>query len=487
VRFLDPPTRQFSPRVIQAVALIGVASSSFTITVLSAALPDIADDLGSTTSTVTWVIAGPLLAFAVFTPMAGKLGDLHGHRRMYLLGFTAAAVMSFATAAAPNAAWLIGARIVAQAFSSSTGPSALALMMKAFPDHQRTSVAGTWSAVLAASPAVGVVVGGPLIDATSWRALFIIQGIGMAIAVLAAWRVLPETERRHDLSFDVFGGFFLAIGIAAILIPLNRAPSLGWDHPVVFGGLLMAPLFLTSFVRWERRVAHPLIELSVLRERNVALPLVSQLFLNGPYMAGLVLTSLMLGAVFDYNTTAISLLILPRPLMFAAGAWLAGSLVDRFGGRTIVATGCSAVALGLTLVGLGAVNQWVGFVIAGVALAGTGSGIARPPIIAALTDAVGDRDLGVGTGMLNMTGQIGAAAGISLLSALVTEGSSPQRFLMVFVIAAGIAVVAIATAGTIRFSATLPRTVPPPMPTAPYSATVNLRRDRTRSGADQLQ
>ena len=96
--FLDPPARQFSPRVIQVVALIGVASSSFTITVLSAALPDIARDLDSSTSTITWVIAGPLLAFAVFTPMAGKLGDLYGHRRMYLIGFTAAALMSFVTA-----------------------------------------------------------------------------------------------------------------------------------------------------------------------------------------------------------------------------------------------------------------------------------------------------------------------------------------------------------------------------------------------------
>ena len=94
------------------MALIGVAASSFTITVLSAALPDIADDLGSSTSTIIWVIAGPLLAFAVFILMAGKLGDLYGHRRMYLVGFTAAAIGSFVTALSPNAGFLIGARIV---------------------------------------------------------------------------------------------------------------------------------------------------------------------------------------------------------------------------------------------------------------------------------------------------------------------------------------------------------------------------------------
>jgi MFS family permease len=473
--FLDPPDRQYSPRVIQVVALIGVAASSFTITVLSAALPDIADDLGSSTGTITWVIAGPLLAFAVFTPMAGKLGDLYGHRRMYLVGFSAAAIGSFVTALSPNAGFLIAARIVTQAFSSSTGPSALAIMMKAFPDDERTPVAGVWSAVLAASPALGVVIGGPLIDATSWRTLFVIQGIGMLVAVVASTRVLPESERRHDLTFDLLGGLFLAVGIAAVLIPLNRAGSLGWDHPVIWGGLLLAPVAFALFVWWERRTAHPLIELPVLAERNVSLPVVSQLFLNGPYMAGLVITSLMLGAdsTFAYSTTAISLLILPRPIMFAVGAWLADRLVTRIGGRIVVVFGCLGIALGLASIGIGAVQGWLAFVILGVALAGTGSGVARPPIIAALTEAVGERDMGVGTGMLNMTGQIGAAAGISLLSALVTENSSPERFLLVFTIAAVVAVIAIATAGAIRFPDAPSAGAPTPSPTSPYSATVN--------------
>ena len=146
---LAPPNdRTFSPRVVQVVALTGVACSSFTITVLSAALATIADDLDSSVSVVTWVIAGPLLAFAVFTPMAGKLGDLHGHRRMYLIGFAGAAVFSLLTAVASSAAMLIALRVAAQGFAASTGPSALAIMMSVFSEERRTRVAGTWSAVL---------------------------------------------------------------------------------------------------------------------------------------------------------------------------------------------------------------------------------------------------------------------------------------------------------------------------------------------------
>ncbi|MEZ5168223.1 MAG: MFS transporter [Acidimicrobiales bacterium] len=143
-------------------------------------------------------------------------------------------------------------------------------------------------------------------------------------------------------------------------------------------------------------------------------------------MAGLVLTALMLGAVFDYGTTAISLLILPRPIAFAVGAWLAGSLVARFGGRAIVVLGCLAISGGLALIGVGAAATSVATVMAGVVVAGAGSGLVRPPIIAALTETVGDRDLGVGTGMLNMTSQIGAAAGISLLSGLVSRRRRPS-------------------------------------------------------------
>ncbi len=469
-------TPRFSARTVQVVALIGVASTSFPITVLSAALPDIAKDLNTTNSTITWVIAAPLLAFAVFTPMAGKLGDLHGHRRMYLLGFSAASVLSVGTAFAPNVGTLIAMRVVAQSAAASTGPSALAIMMSVFPDEKRTSVAGTWSAVLAASPAVGVVLGGPLIDLTSWRILFLIQGLGSAAAVVFAMRVLPTTERRSGITFDLKGGLILAASVGAILVSINRAAVLGWDNPLLAIAIVLGTLGLGLFVFVERRVEHPLVATSVLRERNVSMPLLSQIFINGPYMAGLVLTSLMLGTVFEFDTTQISLMILPRPIAFAAGAWLAGWSVLKFGGRTVVITGTSMIAVALFIIGRGAVDHSIWMVLLGAGMAGTGSGIARPAIIAALTSAVGDRDMGVGTGMLNMTGQIGAAAGISILSGLITNNSDAHRFYIILTMAAGVAVLGVVTAGAIMFTRETRTTPPMPLPASPYSASISARR-----------
>ncbi len=465
--------RTYSPRTVQWVALVGVASSSFTITVLSAALAEIADDLGSTVAVVTWVIAAPLLAFAVFTPMAGKLGDIYGHRRMYLIGFTGAAIMSFVTAGAWSAGTLIGARVLAQAFSASTGPSALAIIMSVYPEDRRTHIAGTWGAVTSASPAIGVVAGGPLIDLTSWRILFVIQGIGMLTAVLLASRALPTTQERRHHSFDLVGGILLAVGFGSLLAAINRAADVGWGHPLVVAGLLVSPLALVGFALYERRVEHPLVSLALVRQNTVWRALASQIFINGPYMAGLILTAVMLSSVFDFSTSQISLMILPRPLSFALASANAGRLVERFGGRVTVVLGTLSIAVGLAAVGFGAYRHSVPIVLIGVGMAGAGNGVCRPPIIAALTKAMGDSEIGVGTGLLNMFGQLGAAAGISILASLVTVDSTDSQFLGVLLLASALALIAAAVAGSIRYIdvTSAPRTAP--SPTAPYSAVVH--------------
>ncbi len=479
---LDQPTRtrRHSPRTVQVVALIGAASSSFSFTVLSAALAEIAVDLDSSVSTITWVIAAPMLAFAVFTPMAGKLGDVYGHRRMYLIGFTGAAVFSFATASAWSAPALIAFRVIGQGFSSSTGPSALAIIMSVYPEDRRTHVIGVWSAVMSASPAFGVVIGGPLIDLTSWRILFVLQGIGMTVAVLASWFVLPATERRHDLRFDLPGALFLAIGIAPLLIAVNRAAAAGWTHPLVILGLLISPVGIAAFAWWERRTPHPLFELAALRERNIGLPLATQLFSNGPYMAALVLTAVMLASLFDLDTTAVSLMILPRPVCFSIGSANSGRLVDRFGGRAVVALGMGCVTFGITLIGFGALWDSLLLVGVGVALTGGGSGMSRPPVVAALTTAMGSRDLGVGTGMRYGAAQVGAAAGISVLAAQVGTDSGATRYFMVLLATAACAGAGLAVASSIRFAVATRPTPTAAAPGAPFSSVLHPRATRPR-------
>ena len=136
-------------RLVLITALFGAAAGSYPVTVLSASLPRIADDLGAADSTITWVIAAPLLAFAVVTPIIGKVGDLYGHRRTYLVSFSIGAVLAFATAFAWDTTSLIVLRTIAQAAKAASGPSAMAMILSVYPQRERTRALGIWAAVVA--------------------------------------------------------------------------------------------------------------------------------------------------------------------------------------------------------------------------------------------------------------------------------------------------------------------------------------------------
>ncbi len=192
-------------RLVLITALFGAAAGSYPVTVLSASLPRIADDLGAADSTITWVIAAPLLAFAVVTPIIGKVGDLYGHRRTYLVSFALGTVLAFATALAWDTTSLIVLRTVAQAAKAAAGPSAMAMILSTFPRRERTRALGTWAVVVALSPALGVVTGGPLIEWIGWRALFVVQGTTVLIALVGALFIVPETPRRTGIRFDLPG------------------------------------------------------------------------------------------------------------------------------------------------------------------------------------------------------------------------------------------------------------------------------------------
>src|SRR3546814_4198723 len=160
------------PWLVLTTVLLGLLSVGFTITILSVSIPRIADDLGSNESTLTWLVTGPLLAFAVFGPSAGKLGDLKGHRRVYAWSMAAVIVFAGLTAVAWDAPSLLAFRILGAATGAAVGPASLALINRLFPKERRAQAMGYWSMVGAGGPVVGVVAGGPIVEAFGWRWIF---------------------------------------------------------------------------------------------------------------------------------------------------------------------------------------------------------------------------------------------------------------------------------------------------------------------------
>ncbi len=438
--------------IVVGVVLAGISAISFPITVLSASLPTIADDLNTSDNTVTWVIVAPLVLFTGLTPIAGKLGDLYGHRRAFLTGYAMFTVLSLATSFAWNIGALIALRTITQAFGAVAGPAGTAIMLRGFVAKERAKPLGYFAAVTALSPALGVVIGGPLVDAVGWRMLFVIQAAIAAVGLLATWVALPSDAHTSDVEFDVAGAATLATGIGCLLFAINRSTSWGFLHPAIIAAAAMAVLLLRWFAAIENRCAEPLLPPDFIRKPIVSRAVLAQTLMQAAYMGGLVITPFFLTRVYDYNSTVIGLMVSPRALSFAAAAAIAGRLDKKVGGRRIVISAMALVLIANLITSVGVAVPLIGVLLVGTALSGFGNGASRPSITAAISNAVSDDELGVASGALNMATQIGAAAGITVFSAAVGESDSLTRWTVVFLLAAGVAAVALVVAFSIPAS-----------------------------------
>jgi EmrB/QacA subfamily drug resistance transporter len=364
---------------------------------------------------MTWVVTGPLLAFGVMGPAVGKLGDRLGHRRLYLWGLLGATVMAGLSAMAWNAGSLILFRVLGSVEGAATGPASFAIISRVFPREQRVKALGFWSMIGAGAPVIGVVAGGPAVDAFGWRAIFLAQVPLTVIGLIVAWRVIPETPRSRAGSFDVAGAVLVGLGVTPLLLALNEGPRLGWSAPLVLGGFVMSPVMLAAFVRVERRAAHPLLPLAYLRRRNFTFPILTQTFLNAAYMGSFILTPLLLENVLGYSASRTGLLSIARPLAFAVAGPVAGFAAVRIGERSSALLGAGAIVGALLLMAtLGAGSSDV-MIMGALALAGIGMGTASPSLASSITNAVDEKDLGIAGAAQQMMTQVGIVLGIQVM------------------------------------------------------------------------
>jgi EmrB/QacA subfamily drug resistance transporter len=410
------------PWLVLVTVLLGLFAVGFTITILAVSLSTIADDIGSTKTTLTWVITGPLLAFGIVGPAFGKAGDLFGQKRIYLIGMGGSALFAIGIALSWNATSLIAFRVLASAFGAASGPASMALIFSVFPPERRSQAMGYWSMVGAGAPVLGVVAGGPVVEALSWRLIFVIQAPLAVLCLLLGAVLLPETERQTRVRFDVVGTLLLGIGVTTVLFALNRGPILGWSHAVVVGGFIVSPLMLAAFVVWERHTATPLLRLDYFRRRNVAAPIATQFFTNFAYMGGFIITPFLLDDVFHYSPSHVGLISISRPLTFAIVSPLAGYAAIRVGERAAGVFGAAVVALSMVLLAQVTRSSSDVLVIAGLALSGMGLGASSPSMAATIANAVEETDLGIAGAAQQMMTQIGVVAGIQLMQTVQISG-----------------------------------------------------------------
>lgn len=411
-------------RWILVTALAGMFATSFPITVLAVSLQDIAHDFHVSEPTITWVITAPVLLGAIALPVVGKLGDLFGHRRVYLRGFFVAALLMGATAAAWNAPSLIALRTLGQVSGAATLPSSMALIISEFPPEERVRPLGWWSLVAAGAPALGLAVGGPLVDVLGWRMIFMAQASIAFVALAAALVVLPETRRRERVSFDIRGALTLSLGSGGLLFALNQGGTWGWVNLAVLTGFAVAPVGLLAFVAAERRALEPLLPLDLLRRRNFSAAITTVFFFQAAYMGGFIITPLLLGDRFGYSIATISFVMLVRPTTYSALSPVGGRVATIFGERQVVLLGGGCMVTAMMLFVGGATSGSLLLVLAALILQGAANGLARPSITASAANAAGADHFGVAGATQRMLGQLGTATGITVLVLLATGGSA---------------------------------------------------------------
>jgi EmrB/QacA subfamily drug resistance transporter len=431
-------------------ALAGLFATGFTITILAVSLGDVARDLGASETALTWTVTGPFLALALSMPLFGKIGDVRGHRRVYLAGLAGFTVATFLTALAWDGASLIAIRSLGAIPGAATGPASMALIMRAFPEKDRVKAMGWWSLVGAGAPVLGLVAGGPLVDAIGWRSIFLVQAPLALVALLVAIPILHETPRMEREPIDYPGALTLAAATVAALLGLSVGSQVGWTHPLVLGLFAVAPFAAAAFVAIERRAEHPLLPLRFFAQRNFTAPLVAQFLSNFGYMGGFIITPLLMEDVFGFTVAATSLAMICRPLSFSLSSPVAGYVAVRVGERSASVLGCALVAVSLACFAAGAAGESLGLVFAALVLSGLGLGTSQPSLISSAANAVDTASLGVANAAQVMVTQIGVVAGIQVLSTIQGGGSSTGSFTVAYLAGGAVAVLGIVGATFVR-------------------------------------
>ncbi len=449
---LEPPEPSASPRyrwVLLGVIGMAVLGFGSLMTLVTAALGPIAEDLDTTVATAGWVMTGLMLAMAVSTPMGGKLADRFGHRRIFLFGI----IGMTATMIANYWVWDIGTFITVRVLFGLCGgmlmPSGMALLMHAFGPAERARAVGWFQFAMTGAPTIGVVVGGPMLNVFGWRGIFLLFGAVSLTATAMAAVIVKPIPRGARVPIDGVGAMLLGGGTLLVLWAITLVPSLTRRgvSPLSDQTLMLmlagALVCLTLFVLWERRATAPLLDLRLFRRPSFTLPLISAACNQFAYMGAFVIVPLVLQDRFGYSVGVAALLMVPRPGAFAVASPLGGTLVTKIGARAPMFFGTSAMIGSMLAFAVGSdpVGWGLAAIMVGLVLSGVSAGIGSPAYQVLVANSVDDKDLGIANGMNQTVMWMGIILGIQTMLAFSGEDPSLGRLRATFVFGAVVAAI----------------------------------------------
>ncbi|MCU1525253.1 MAG: transporter [Microbacteriaceae bacterium] len=413
-----------APALTFGVLAAAAASFSLLQSLINPVLPTIQRDLGTTQSTVTWVLTAWLLSAAIATPLLGRIGDMVGKRRTLLIALAAIALGNLVAAMAPTIGVLIVARII-QGLGGAIFPLAFGIIRDEFPARRVPSAVGAISAIIAVGGGLGVVLAGPIVGALGWRWLFWIPMIVTALVGILALVFVPESPARAGGRINWFGAVLLAGWLVALLLPLSEAHVWGWGSPIVIGLFALAVILIALWVFVEYRSSNPVIDMRMMRLPGVwTVNLVALLFGAGMFSTYAFLpqftqTPASTGYGFGASVTGSGLLMLPMLVTMAITGFLSGPIAPFLSFKAQLALGSAVVAISGVLFVLFHAAPWEIAVTSG--LFGLGLGIAYSAMSSLIVQAVPANQTGAASGMSVNVRTIGGAIGTAVMSTIVTS------------------------------------------------------------------
>jgi EmrB/QacA subfamily drug resistance transporter len=409
----------------QRLSLLAAIMGSFVVgldaTVVNVALPAIEEDLGGGLAGQQWISNGYLLALASLILVGGSLGDVFGERRVFSIGLVGFGATSMVCALAPSIEVMVAGRVAQGVFGALLAPSALAVIVTAFPPAQRGPAVGSWLAWSGIATVVGPLVGGQLIDAASWRWIFAINAPFVAATLAIVFVAVPQRPRAGTRPpVDWAGALLSFLGLAGPTLALIRQPESGWGGMDVYLPGLAGLVFLALFLAREATTAHPMLPLELFRRRNFAAGNIETFAMYAGLSVLFFYLVLFLQQVAGYSALEAGMATLPTTAVMFLVSKRAGALADRYGARRFMGGGPLVAAAGqLLMLRVGADADYVTELLPALLVFSIGLSATVAPLTATVLADADEEHAGIASGINNAIARAAGLLGVAAIGAVI--------------------------------------------------------------------
>jgi len=419
-----------SPLDLKKVLWISILASFIAFldgSVVNVALPAITRDFGGGLALQQWIVDAYLITLGALILIAGSFSDIYGRKRVLRIGLVGFGIASLLCAIASSGMFLIICRALQGLAGALLVPSSLAIIMSAFPKNEQAKAIGSWTAWTSVAFIVGPLVGGFLVDISSWRYVFVINVVPILIALLLL-RHLKVQDKETNTPLDGVGAILASVGLGGIVYSLIEQPLLGWNNLIIVFSALMGVIAIVLFVWRESRIKNPMMPLSLFRYRNFAMGNLATLAIYAGISVSTFVIVIFVQQVGNFSATAAGFVIVPEMILLLLLSNRFGALSDKYGPRLFMTFGPAISGIGLLT--MLAVKEPVKFIniLPGVIIFGLGLAVTVAPLTAAILSPIKKRYMGIASAINNAAARIAGLIAIAAIGTVVGEQITLNSF-----------------------------------------------------------